>query len=69
MKTLYCGLEIPTVINTNERIFKIETFDGEIILCNLAEAKYLLQLQNIKRLFHYWNYDFKPFDKLTLKTM
>jgi hypothetical protein len=60
---------IPTTIKTNERIIKIITFDGETILCNVDTAKTLLQNQEIKHLFHFWNGEFKRFSKLDLKAM
>jgi hypothetical protein len=48
---------IPTTINTNERIFKIET------------AKELLNKGEIKNLWHLWNFEFKRFAKIDLKQM
>ncbi len=60
---------IPQTINTNERIFKIITFDGETILCNVETAKKLLENQEIKHLFHFWNGEFKKFGKKDLKEM
>ncbi len=69
MKTTYSGIEIPQTINTNERIFKIITFDGETILCNVETAKKLLENQEIKHLFHFWNGEFKKFGKKDLKEM
>ena len=69
MRKLYNGKEIPTEINTEERIFKIETFDNETVLCNVKTAKELLQDGQIKTLWHLWNYEFKRFGKLDLKQM
>ena len=66
---LYSGTHIPTTINTNERIFQIETFDGETILCNLVTAQKLLEQQNCKRIKHYWNHKFVAIGKLEVKEM
>jgi hypothetical protein len=55
-------------IKTNERIFKIITFDDELILCNLQDIN-LSDLENIKHLWHFWNGDFKRFGKIDLKEM
>jgi hypothetical protein len=60
---------IPTTINTNERIFKIETFDNDTFLCNVDTAKEYLKAQNIKHLWHLWNFEFKRFGKDDLKQM
>jgi len=60
---------IPTTINTNERIFKIETFDNEMLLCNVKTAKELLNKGEIKNLWHLWNFEFKRFGKIDLKQM
>ena len=60
---------IPTTINTNERIFKIETFENEMLLCNVATAKELLNKGEIKNLWHLWNFEFKRFAKIDLKQM
>lgn len=62
-------MSIPTTINTNERIFKITTFDGETFLCNVKTAKEYLKDGNIKHLWHLWNFEFKRFGKLDLKQM
>ena len=59
----------PTTINTNERIFKIETFDGDIFLCNVETAKESLNKSEIKNLWHLWNFEFKRFGKIDLKEM
>ena len=59
----------PTTINTNERIFKIVTFDGDTFLCNLKDAQRELKEGNIKDLFPLWNYEFKRFGKIELKNM
>jgi hypothetical protein len=55
-------------IKTDERIFKIITFDDELILCNLQDIN-LSDLENIKHLSHFWNGDFKRFGKIDLKEM
>ena len=67
MQTLYSG--IPETINTNERIFKIVTFDNETVLCNTSTAKMLLANDLIKSLYHLWNFKFERFSKADLKTM
>jgi hypothetical protein len=55
-------------IKTNERIFKIITFDDELILCNLQDIS-INDLENIKHLWHFWNGDFERFGKIDLKEM
>jgi hypothetical protein len=60
---------IPKTINTNERIFKIETFDNDTFLCNVATAKEILNKGEIKKLWHLWNFEFKRFGKDDLKQM
>jgi len=60
---------IPTTINTNERIFKIETFDNDTFLCNVTTAKEYLKEGQIKNLWHLWNFQFKRFAKIDLKQM
>lgn len=58
-----------TTINTNERIFKIETFDKDTFLCNVKEAKEYLNKGEIKNLWHLWDFKFKRFLKIDLKQM
>lgn len=60
---------IPTIINTDERIFKIETFDNETFLCNVKTAKEYLSKGEIKNLWHFWNFEFKRYAKIDLKLM
>ena len=60
---------IPTTINTDERIFKVLTYDNDYILCNVATAKELLKNDMIQSLWHLWNYEFKRFGKNELKQM
>lgn len=69
MIKLYSGKEIPAQINTNERIFKIETFNNETVLCNVNTAKELLKEGEIKTLWHLWKFEWKRFGKLDLKQM
>ena len=69
MLRLYDGTEIPTIIKTDERIFKVVTFDGETVLCNLITAKKLLRKELIKKVYHLWDYEFKVFPKVGLKAM
>ena len=59
----------PTTINKNERIFKIETFDNEMLLCNVETEKELLSKSEIKNLWHLWDFEFKRFAKIDLKQM
>lgn len=63
MKKLFDGTQIPVMISTNERIFQIETYDGETILCNVVTAQKLLQLNRCKRIKHYWNHKFQVISK------
>lgn len=58
-----------TTINTNERIFKIETFDNDTFLCNVKVAKEYLSEGEIKNLWHLWDFKFKRFLKIDLKQM
>lgn len=60
---------IPTTINTDERIFKIETFEDETFLCNTKTAKEYLERGEIKKLWNLWNFEFKVYGKGTLKEM
>ena len=60
---------IPTTINTDERIFKVLTYDNDYILCNLSTAKELLKNDMIYKLWHLWDYEFKRFGKIDLKQM
>lgn len=58
----------PKSIKTTERIFKIISFDGELILCNLHHIK-INDLEQIKDLWHLWGGEFKRFGKIDLKEM
>jgi len=58
----------PKTIKTNERIFKILSFDGETFLSNLEHIK-LKDLEQIKKVSHLWDFKFQPFGKRQLKTM
>lgn len=60
---------IPTTISTDERIFKILTYDNDYILCNVSTAKELLKNDMIQKLWHLWNYEFKVYGKDKLKQM
>lgn len=62
-KKLFDGTVIPATISTNERIFQIETFDQETVLCNLAIAQELITKQLCKRIKHYWNHKFATIGK------
>lgn len=62
-RQLYSGTRIPIAINTDERIFQIETYNAEIILCNLETAQLLIKNQECKRIKHYWDFLFKTIGK------
>lgn len=66
---LFDKTEIPTTISTTERIFQIETYDRETVLCNLLTAKLLINTANCKRIKHYWDYKFTAISKLEVKEM
>lgn len=68
-KKLFDGTHIPVMISTNERIFQIETFDGETILCNLVTAQKLINADLCKRIKHYWDHKFTTLSKLEVKQM
>lgn len=55
-------------ISTKSRIFKVSTFDGETFMCNLEHIK-LENLEQIKRLYHMWDFEWEPFAKIDLKEM
>lgn len=59
----------PKTIKTTERIFKITTFDDDTFLCNIDVAKKYLHIDNIKKLWHLWNFEFERFGKDQLKNM
>jgi hypothetical protein len=61
-------MEAPKTIKTDSRIFKIITFDNDLILCNLENLK-MQDLEDIKILHHFWNGNFTPFAKIDLKEM
>ena len=69
MQILYSGFNIPRELKTTERIFKIETFDNEMLLCNVSTAKELLKEGLIKNLWHLWDFNWKRFGKDDLKQM
>lgn len=62
-------LKIPKTIKTDERIFKIQTFDDDKFLCNVDISKQYLQADNIKKLWHLWDFEFKSFSKKELKNI
>lgn len=68
-KTLYSGIVIDTVIDTTQRIFQVETYDREIILCNLKDAQSIIILQGCYRIKHYWNNKFEAIGKNEVKEM
>lgn len=55
--------KIPSAISTLHRIFQVETFNGEIVLCNIVIAQELIKEQECKRIKHYWNYKFTTIGK------
>lgn len=69
MRKLYSGIEIPTIIDTSVRVFRITTFDNETLLCNLDTAYMLLKKDHCKELYHLWDCKFKRFGKSDLKGM
>jgi len=60
---------IPAMVKTNERIFQIETYNGENVLCNLETAQRLINKALCKRIKHYWNNKFTAIGKLEVKQM
>jgi hypothetical protein len=66
---LYNNTVIPDTISIRERIFRIETFDQETVLCNLAAAQMLIKTNNCKRIKHYCNNKFETISKLEVKEM
>ena len=68
-KKLFDGTRIPVMISTNERIFQIETYNGETILCNLVTAQKLISADLCKRIKHYWNHKFTVIGKDEVKAM
>jgi len=55
-------------VSTKQRIFKVTTFDGDTFLCNLEHIK-LEHLDQIKRLYYMWDFEWTPFAKIELKEM
>jgi hypothetical protein len=66
---LFNGRIIPAQIITTERIFQVETFDGDYILCNLDTAQLLISGDECKRIKHYWNYKFTTIGKKEVRDM
>ena len=56
----------PTTIKTDERIFKVEDYDGNTYLCNLDTAP---PLHDIRKLWHLWDFQFESFGKKDLNDM
>lgn len=63
MRKLFNGTIVPTEIKTDERIFKVETFDSETFLCNLDTAYLIVKADYCMTLQHLWDYKFKSFGK------
>jgi len=68
-KILYSNIHIPVSINTDERIFELETYDNEIVLCNLSTAQMLINSDVCKGIKHYWNNKFTRIGKDEVKEM
>lgn len=66
-KKLFDGTVIPGTINTDERIFQIETYSGDNVLCNLVTAKMIIKNGNCKRIKHYWDNKFTTIGKSEVK--
>jgi hypothetical protein len=62
-------------IKTDERIFQVENFEGDICLCNLrsfsvsSSGELLCKEQPVKRANHYWNNKFQTIRKFQIKLM
>lgn len=61
-------------ISTNERIFQVFDFEGEVYLCNLVDlGVFKRQLyfgcQPVKSIKHYWNFNFVPIPKTDVLSM
>jgi len=69
MITLFDGTKIPATISTTERIFQVNTYDGETILCNLVTAQKLISAGLCKGIKHYWNHKFTRLGKSEVKHM
>jgi hypothetical protein len=68
-RKLFDGTYIPAMVKTSERIFQIETYDGETVLCNLGTAQKLINKDLCKRIKHYWNHKLTNISKLEVKEM
>lgn len=69
MKTLHNGKQVETTIKTDERIFKITTYDDEIFLCNLSTAYEIIKEGYCKNSLHLWDFQFKPISKKLILDM
>jgi hypothetical protein len=58
----------PKEISTDERIFKIRDTDDLIFLCNLKDLT-LGDIEQIKRVYHLWDFKWKVMSKSYLKEM
>lgn len=68
-RSLYSGIVIDCNIDTTQRIFQIETYDNEIILCNLKDAQAIITQDVCKSIKHYWNDKFSRIGKKEVKEM
>lgn len=62
-------MNFPTEIKTDQRIFKIQTINGETGLCNLDFATTLYKNNQIDKIWHIWNLEFKRFSVNNLSEM
>ena len=58
----------PKSIKTDQRIYKIETFEGNLILCNLEHIKET-DFPDFRKVSHIWDGEFKRISKMYLKDM
>ena len=69
MRTLYDGTKVETTIKTDEKVFKILTFDSDWVLCNIKDAQMLLSKGLIKEVYLLWDFVFKRYSKIDLKNI
>lgn len=62
------GTMTPESVRTDERIFRVKTFDDEIFLCNLRFFhKY--DIGKCKSVQHLWNFEFQNIRKIDIIDM
>lgn len=69
MITFKDGTIPTTTISTLERIFKLEDYEGEWIICNLGTAYRLIKEGSIKSAKHLWSGKFKTISKKNILEM